>query len=549
MSTLRLRWQFFWSKRSRTRTALALVFATVALLAIIYLALSPSVESQVTSSLVAVGQQVTAVGIRPLIAAGIALCVVLSLIFISVPSYRKPRYLATVPSIIPSVSVYLDAENQLSAAAIRPFIEFLMKHLDGRRADLLYFLDASQTATGEKYKMLYRFGFRPVDVPHDPTGKGTVKEAVDRELAMHAYERALLGPPEQEFIIVTGDGDFVPLIYRLSALGHHVQVWAISLTEAYRVVEMYLGVNVIALSQVISELAITQPDVKPDANPKPTVSQKRKRGITRRSASSPKKVAQSERIPSPVSLSESGEEKFYYAVAETLAAQGEASRKFAEDSSRNGLFYGLMRGKYGPRLAGVGYSVGNWLEYWLEHLTILGVLVKSPAAYFRNVDRQVPRRQREVYSLLSKAAARAAAQVGATHDDGVVRMSEVASALAAQSSSADEDAALLFKLAPDTGRGITSIRYFVRSARALGLLEFQDNANSFDIIVHPRVPDATAVVPSDAGVDEIAEIAISTTSESPEEGTRYSVADSIVLTSVVEQEMELPTQTGEGSNV
>ncbi|MGH2504905.1 MAG: hypothetical protein ACRDID_20540, partial [Ktedonobacterales bacterium] len=169
MAALGLRWRYFWSRRSRRRTALALAFAVVALLALIYLALSPDGQRQVVAGLFSVLQGVSSLGLIPVLVICMALCAALSVALIVVPSYHRHSYLTTVPTIVPPASVYLDAENQLPAAAIRPFTEFLMKHLDGRRADLLYFLDAARTANGEKYKTLYRFGFRPVDVPHDPT--------------------------------------------------------------------------------------------------------------------------------------------------------------------------------------------------------------------------------------------------------------------------------------------------------------------------------------------------------------------------------------------
>ncbi len=501
MATPRLRWRYFWSRRSQRRTLLALVFALAGLLATIYLALPPDGQRQVVSGLLTVAHGLSLLGPRPVLAVGVALCIVLSLAFIFVPSYRRHSYLTTAPSIVPPVSVYLDAENQLPEAAIRPFIEFLIKHLDGRRADLLYFLDASQTAKGEKYKTLYRFGFRPVDVPHDPTGKGAVKEAVDRELAMHAYERAVLGPQEQEFIIVTGDGDFVPLIYRLAALGHRVQIWATPVRKAYRVVETYLGVNVIDLSQVISELEIVPSDVPPA--PSSTPSKKPSRPAQRRQAARRSNTSLPRRIPAPTALSQPGEQHLYYAVAETLAAHAEALDKHKGDLNRNGQFHALIRGAYGPRMAGVGYSVGNWLDYWLEHLIALDVLLKVNGQAF-------PRRgptseESAARSLLamSKAAANAAILVGSAHEDGVVRVSEVSAALAAQDSPVDEAAAPLFKfLALETGRRITHVRYFVRSARALGLLEFDDVPNSLDLIAHPRLPAATPASTEQAEVLE-----------------------------------------------
>lgn len=484
VAMLRLRWRFFWSRRSGRRTALALVLALVALLASLYLALPADGQHQVTDGWLTAVQSVSALGAGPLLAVMVVFCFVASLAFIIVPSYRRHSYIATAPSLIPSVSVYLDAENQLSEPAIRPFTELLIAHLDGRKADLLYFLDASQTSTTPKYKTLYRFGFRPVDVPHDPTGKGAVKEAVDRELAMHAYERALLGPPQQEFIIVTGDADFVPLIYRLVALGHRVQVWATPIREAYREVEAYLGIHVVDLSRALLQHTISpQPQVV--ATPLHSPKQKRRR-LPHPRQSQP---WQPPRVAAPASLAQQGEQQLFYAVTGTVAAHTEALRRFGTDVARNKSFRSLMSGKFSPRMADVGYSVGNWLDYWLEHLIALGVLVK--VAGFAFPQRGSTSEEDAARSLfaLSQAVANAVAAIGAVHEDGLVPMKDIAAALAANSSSFTGGAAALLKLvSDDNDRRIASARYFVRSARALGLLDFEDVPALLDTIAHPRLP-------------------------------------------------------------
>ncbi|HEX8034372.1 MAG TPA: NYN domain-containing protein [Ktedonobacterales bacterium] len=485
---LRLRWRFFWSRRSATRTLLALVLALVALLSSLYLAFPAIGQRQILDGLLAAFQGVAALGAEPLLAIVIVTCFACSLALIFVPSYRRHSYLATTPSIIPPVSVYFDAENQLSTSTIRPFRDFLVKHLDGRRADLLYFLDASRTAPSRKYKALYLAGFRPVDVPHDPTGMGEVKEAVDRELAMHAYERALLGPPGQEFIIVSGDADFVPLIYRLVALGHRVQIWAAHIPAAYREVKSYLDIDVIDLSQRIPELKIV-PQPLPPANPSLPVA-KSPLPVAKPTLPSSKQKRRRPRVAAPVSLTQPGEKQLYYAVAETVAAHAEALRRFTIDNARNLSFHSLMRGTYGTHMPGVGYNVGNWLDYWLEHLIVLGVLLKAKGLAFPQ--RGSTKEEDAARSLfaLSEAAAKEAVAIAASHEDGQVLMKEVAAALAASGSSFEGGAAtLLRRISANSGRRIVSARYFVRSARALGLLAFEDVPESLDTIAHPRLPD------------------------------------------------------------
>ncbi|MGZ3676132.1 MAG: hypothetical protein ACXVCO_17650, partial [Ktedonobacterales bacterium] len=110
MAMLRLRWRFFWSRRSATRTALALALALVALLASLYLAFPANGQRQILDGLLTAVQSVAALGAEPLLIVIIVICFACSLALIFVPSYRHHSYLATAPSIIPPVSVYLDAE-------------------------------------------------------------------------------------------------------------------------------------------------------------------------------------------------------------------------------------------------------------------------------------------------------------------------------------------------------------------------------------------------------------------------------------------------------
>lgn len=497
ISRVRLRWRFFWSRRPLARTVQGVLFAVASLFAVAYLAVPVDVQRQIGDVLSTLARIVDSLDPHVALALGAAFCLAVSLILIFVPSYRRPAYLAAHPSLIPPVSVYLDAENQIPERAIRPFIEFLMKHLDGRRADLLYFLDASQSATSRRYKTLYRFGFRPIDVPHDPMGHGHVKEAVDKELAMHAYERALLGPPAQEFVIVTGDRDFVPLIYRLAALGHRIQIWAAPVRPAYRTLATYLDVSVIDLTQVISELQMTPMPVNNAPLSSPQSETKRRRASQRTRRYERLDNPSFPRVPPPTTALRPGEEQLYYAIAETLSVRSESMTRFLDNQSRNSYFHSLMHGKYSARVAGVGYSGGMWLTYWLEHLIALGILERidglivpprEPSATMQSLEESAAQN----LFVMVEAAAKAAAQPGVVREDGNVHMVDVAAAVAANSATIGELAAPLSALvAPDNPRRVTHVRYFVRSARALGLLEFADVADSLDLIARPRLVDAT----------------------------------------------------------
>ena len=495
MSAFRVRWRFFWSRRSPRRMLVALALAVVALVALLSLALPASGWNLLTTALMTITHIALKVGVAPVLGVGVALCFALSLILLFMPSWPRRNYVAPV-------SVYLDAENQIATEFIPAFTEYLIKRLDGRRADLLYFLDASLTATGARYKLLYRVGFRPVDAPHDPTGTGAEKQAVDRELAMHAYERALLGPPKQTFIIVSADTDFVPLIYRLAALGHHVQLWATRIHTAYRVVESSLGpqaFTIVNLSERIPGMAPPQPSAASSA-PAPAMQQQqrsrksayRKRVAARRKAEfDSARAAVAPDIPAPTSLSEPGEKRLYYAVAETLAARAEADTPGA-DNVRNGRFHLLLQKRYAPRMASIGYDAGAWVGYWVDHLVALGVLVKKGhLAFPERGATDVEDAARSLFAL-AQAVARAAARVGATHADGQARISQIAAELAGESVPADETTLRLLRfLVPGDKLRIAPVRYFVRSARALGLLAFDDVPESYDVISHPQLPGAS----------------------------------------------------------
>lgn len=449
MSALHLRWKTFWSRRSRPRTNTALFFALVALLGCAYLALPAGGQGQALNALLTVMRGAASVGPGPVVAVSAVLCAVVSMVLIFVPSYRRHSYLATARSIIPPVSVYLDAENQLSVAAIRSFTQFLMKHLDGRRSDLLYFLDASQTANGDKYKILYRFGFRPVDVPHSPTGEGTVKEAVDREIDMHAYERALLGPEKQEFIIVTGDGDFVPLVYRLVAQGHRVQIWASPIRETYRALEKYVGVTVLDLTRILLEL----PDVS------------------------------------------DGEDAIYRAMRSTLTSLEKVVHQHTTAERKRTNFYGGLGGELRPQLAGVGYSYGQYREYWVEHMSALGLIQTHDGKSLPQPGGAEPAdAARHLYAMVN-AAAGSLQRLATTREDGIISMEDVATDLASQPFDADSDdtAPLRALLLGQPEKRRLHARYFVRCARALGLVAFQDVSYANDTIRYAPVQPSNGV--------------------------------------------------------
>lgn len=502
MERLRFSWRTFWARRSRARIMLMCVLLALTILAIAWLAVPPDWQWQAQDDISFIARWVGSLDTRTLLAALIALSFVEALVLLFVPSYRKHSYLAMTPALIPPVSVYLDAENQLSEATIRSFRDFLTKYLDGRRADLLYFMDASHTAPSAKYKALYRSGFRPIDVPHNPTGKGVIGEAVDREIAVHAFERALLGPSGQEFIIVSGDGDYVPLIYRLVALGHRVQVWALRPAPPYNVVAHYLGVNVIELASILTESSSDASDQAHSKIPTPSrLAHKRKKNAKRKSSHQPTFVPRGRQtIPA------SGEGKLYYAIAETLDAYQWSLDSAKSDQERIALFHSALGNVLRPRLSSVGYGIRSGTDFWLEHLIALRVFALAPGHVLLQRGEMSAEDAAHMMFAAAQVSARAVLAVVATNASGVILMSDIAETVVSLSSTEGQSENALLDLVKLT-RGTKQwahTRYFVRGARALGLLMFEDVLGKPDQISHPQLPE---IAPDTEGLSDDAHAA------------------------------------------
>ena len=482
-SETQLRWRFFWSRRSGARTVWALLCALVALLASIYLALPVSGQRQVVSAAQAVALSLGPGSLTVALEAILVVFACARFALLLAPGYRQYRYLTIPTSSVAPISVYVDAENILSEQTIPDVAAFLRKYLDGRRADLMFFMDAAEAARSTKYKMLFRYGFRPVDVPHNPTGKKEMGEAVDREIAMHAFERALIGPAEQTFVIITSDGDFAPLIYRLAALGHSVQVWSSTTTNVYRTLERYLPVNLVDLSQVIAEqrTASSSAEMAASAGRAKTAQRKHKRPM-RSTTFEP-----STSITLPASLTQPGVEKLYYALVETRMAHTWCADHYKSDAARSSQFRVMLTTRLLPRIVGVGYSSGSGIEYWLDQLIALGMFTSSPTSEFPTrgpTSAEVAARQ--LYAM-AVAAAQAATQATSTRPDGLISMHAILAQLASAELASEDTAPLRALVAPSNGKRVTHTRYFVSAARALGLLQFEDVSGSLDLITNPQL--------------------------------------------------------------
>jgi uncharacterized LabA/DUF88 family protein len=462
------------------------VLLTLTLSAIVWLALPVDWQQQAQNGVASAARWVGSLDTTTLLVALISLCVVEALVLLFVPSYRKHGYLTAAPTLIPPVSVYVDAENQLSEATIRSFRDFLTKYLDGRHADLLYFMDASHTAPSAKYKALYRSGFRPIDVPHNPTGFGVIGEAVDREIAMHAFERALLGPAGQEFIIVSGDGDYVPLIYRLVALGHRVQIWALRPAPPYNVVAHYLGVNVIDLAAILKESSSDTSDkAHNEVATSSQLASKRKRKTKRKSSYQLIFVP-----PARQTIPASGEGKLYYAIVETLDAYQWSLDSSKSELERSALFHSALGNVLRPRLSGVGYGIRSGTDFWLEHLVALRVFTLTPGQVLPKRGETSAEDAAHMMFVAAQRSARAVLAVAASRSSEIIAMSDVAVMIVSLSSTEHQAENALLDLMRST-RGTklwAHTRYFVRSARALGLLMFEDVPGKPDQFSHPELP-------------------------------------------------------------
>lgn len=482
MPNIGLRWRFFWSRRSSGRMTLALACAVLALLPAIFLALPVNSQQAILRTVAATAQAAGPTGLQVILEVLLVIFAWGSFTLLLAPGYRQFRYLTIPTSLIAPITVYVDAENLLSEQDIPSMVAFLRKFLDGRRADLLFFMDAERGASSKKYKALYRFGFRPFDVPHNPTGEKVMGEAVDRELAMHAFERALLGPPRQEFIVISSDADFAPLVYRLTELGHSVQIWSSTSVNAYRSLSRYVPLTLVDLSQVLSEQSIEEPG--DELTPATRTQETNKKRKSRKRPSGSAIFAQ---VTPPVHLVAPGQEKLYYAIAATLSARRYCEDQYTRDSSRHGAFQQLLTSGLAPRIASVGYSAGSWVDYWRDHLEASSLLAKTPGADFPSAGKvSAEAGTRELYAM-AQACADAAIHAISNRPDGLLNMQVILPEVEAAAAVHDASQALRALVAAENGRRATHMRYFLRCARALGLIQFDDVRSSLDLIANPRV--------------------------------------------------------------
>lgn len=474
--------------RLNRRLSRAIPLLIAGLLAIAY-ALVP----QLWRDAIASGLGVTLAWLAGLGALVIALAVggvllLAAILFLIVPLRTHTRPAATVNGIAP-VSVYLDIENgQVTAVDVRELMEKIRETAKGRPTDLLFYGNAEPKT--EKYKQFWRHGFQPIDVPYKQLGKGTATNIADLGLALHAFERALFGPPGQTIIIISHDQGFLPLLYRLRGLGHSVAVWARDVQDSYKDAAKYLaGVTwtnlVFASMQDQAAPALASADVASHGKPQA-------------------------RVPAAPGSR--------HVASNTLAAPTLATIALAMESTR-ACIQGLegkpnavkrLRPALGEVeqhiLDRIGYTkfstASSRVECWLDHLAALGVLIGVAPLILPAPGPTSPDAAAALYGRFLAEVVEVVEYLA----DGMNRatkLSEVGARVGAAASPAAEPALAPLRalLAQGNARGQQHARYFCQCARALGMLDFNDTENLYIIRVASRAasgaaPDGSSAAPS-----------------------------------------------------
>jgi len=257
------RWRSFTRRRSPARRVSATVLLVLSLVLVI-IAFLPSGFLSIITAWLGLGGDAAERAHALLLPAGAALLV-------GGPLLLVPRTWhfanATHPNIAP-VSVYLDLENQLGlsgpttmptplriATLVKQIQTYIRTVCKQDRADMFVYADtllyANEPYLNEVFRSLWRQGFRLMDTPHTrimiENGAGAreevgLKDTADLVMALHAHERALLADGPRHIILVTGDKDFVPLIYQLHYMGHHVHVISLGENETLDQFARKLGI-------------------------------------------------------------------------------------------------------------------------------------------------------------------------------------------------------------------------------------------------------------------------------------------------------------------
>lgn len=116
------------------------------------------------------------------------------------------------PAEMADCYVFLDAEN-VSAAYILPHLRQQVERLGDRVCLVAY---------GVPYLHRKRYVAEGFSLTQAPDNRTRHKNFVDQQITIDAIEAAIQNPTATTFVIVSGDGDFVPLVAKLQSMGRKV---------------------------------------------------------------------------------------------------------------------------------------------------------------------------------------------------------------------------------------------------------------------------------------------------------------------------------------
>jgi len=374
-----------------------------------------------------------------------------------------PR-LKTYPPAIAPISIYFDNENQPIAVSQLPaFIAYIRSYIKGSRADLFFYADVNLPHNNRVYGVLRRAGFKEIEIFHKGVGKSKVQNAVDIELALHAYERALLTRAHQHIVLIAADRDYIPLLIRLRELGHDVSVWGRSLSPALKVIAEKIGVTVWEFGKQFADAIPAKP---PAIAPSQTVTP----------ASLEKPVLSEQQR-------QAGQERLQHAIALTLDIINTARQQITDDGALRALILARLAGQTG--LVEAGFEGRHRATHWLTTMTALDAVRYSgdpPVLGAGEVDatRGAARFSQFLCELCDKVYA-----LGRLSPTGSVALKKLGHVIRQRATQKQNPYQAIYRLAADRP-GYLLI--FLHSARALNLLDFAEEAANGVIRLRPEGP-------------------------------------------------------------
>lgn len=402
-----------------------------------------------------------------------------AMLLLLVPRRTHPQALATVNGIAP-VSVYLDIENgQVAAAEVRDLVKRIQAIALGRPTDLLFYGNAEPKT--ENYRQFWRHGFRPIDVPYRQLGKRTATNIADLGLALHAFERALFGPPSQTIVIISHDQGFLPLVYRLHALGHTVAVWARDVQDSYKDAAKYLA------------------------------------GVTWENLALPSQQAQAVTVPGTPAVRNRPKSQphgpsaavrpFASRTIATVTLAMESTRACVRDLEGKPNAAKRLRATLGEVrehiLDQIGYTkfsgASSRVQCWLEHLGALRVLDGVVVGKMPALGSTSPQIASVLFEQFVREVADAVTQVAGAGSQ-TVKLSDVCARVTGHPPLAADPTLVPLRalLAQGDNRGEQHARYFCQCAHVLGMLSFADTQDPYIIHLAPRASGAATLDPSGA---------------------------------------------------